>query len=481
MYDVVIIGAGISGSSIARELMRYQLKVLVLEKESDVCEGSTKANSGIIHAGFDSEPGTKKAYYNRLGNLRYQQLEEELGLKIVHNGALVLCFDESQRPALDNLLKKAVSNQIEGCVILEKNAILELEPTISQDVVCALYAPTSALCDSFQVNQAFAENAFENGAEFRFNTAVISLEHPSEFIIQTTQGKFTSRLVINAAGVYGDDIARLLSQKPYTITPRRGEYYLLDKQSKPTVTHTIFQLPNENGKGILVAPTVSNNLIIGPNAHEVASKNETETTAAGLHEVLHRAHLSVPSLSVSTVITTFAGIRASESSHDFIIEESPDCPGFFQVIGIESPGLTSAPAIALDVVKWVRERLHPEENPAYNPQRDRPPVLAESSDEEKQQLWQKNPDYGQIICRCESVSKAEILQAIQCHPGATTLDGLKRRVRAGSGRCQGGFCSGHCLELLAEYTHRPIDTITKSGPGSEVLCHPQGGENHEYR
>lgn len=469
MQDVIIIGAGIMGCAVARELSRYQLDVLVLERAADVCEGATKANSAICHSGLDAHPNTKKAYYNVKGNELYYQLEKELGLKVIRNGSLNICLEEEGRPGIEALLQQGIKNGVPGLRIVEKDELFKMESNLHPDTVCALWAPSAGIVDSFEVNIALAENASSNGVEFKFNTKVVDvIKNTTGFVVKTEKGDFQTKWVINCAGIHSDEINNMVSSHQLKIHSRRGEYYLLDKYEKDLVKSTIFQQPTKVGKGVLVAPTVSDNIIVGPNAHEVA-KDDTTTTAEGLLEVAMKSFKGVHKVPLISVITTFAGLRATGESGDFEIGEATDVPGFYNCACIESPGLTSAPAIAVDVAKEVAAKLQASENKAFNPIRKRPVVLMELSDDEKDALIKENPAYGRMVCRCEMISEGEVLDALNRPVGATTVDGIKRRTRAGSGRCQAGFCLPKQIQLLIDKWQISPYEVSKRGLGSNFL------------
>lgn len=470
MTDVTIIGSGIVGCALARELKRYQLDVLVLERASDVCEGATKANSAIVHSGLDAKTGTKKAHYNVLGNVLYSQIQKELGIKLIRNGSLNVCLEEEGRPGIEALYQQGIKNGVSDLRIVEKEELLKMEPNLQDEVVCALYAPTAGIVDSFEVNIAYAENAAANGARFEFDTEVLEVKRLDEggYLLKTNRGDFKSRAVINAAGIHSDEINNMVSQHKLKIHARRGEYFLIDKYEKDHVKHTIFQQPTKEGKGVLVAPTVSDNIIVGPNAHEV-EKDDTSTTRDGLFEVASKSVKSVKNVPIYNTITTFSGLRATGESGDFEIGEVEDAPFFFNCAAIESPGLTSAPAIAVDLSKEVAKRLEAPINPDFNPIRERPIILMELSDEEKHELIKRDPSYGRMVCRCENISEGEVIAAMRRPLGARSLDGIKRRTRAGSGRCQAGFCTPRQMDLLMREHGLSFFELTKRGGKSYLV------------
>lgn len=478
-YDIIIIGAGVSGCAIARELSRYDLNICVLDKESDVCEGTSKANSGIVHAGHDAKPGTLKAKLNVQGNLMMEEMAKKLDFPFKRNGSLVVCQNEEELSKLEELKARGKENGVEGLRILTREEALELEPALADSVYAALYAPTGGIVCPFLMNIAYAENAAINGAKFRLGTCAQDIQRchqVSGFKVITNQGTFYSKYVINAAGVYADEVHNMISEKKLHITPRRGEYCLLDKNTGTLVSHTIFQVPGKMGKGVLVTPTIHGNLMIGPTADDVPDKEENATTRAGLDKVLNDSAKSVKGIPTRQVITSFAGLRAHEDGGDFLIEELDDVPGFIDVAGIESPGLTSAPAIGVYVCEIVKKMVEKAENQIELKEKEnfietRKGIVhfAELSLEEKKELIRKDPAYGQVICRCETATEGEILDAIRRPLGARTLDGVKRRVRAGMGRCQGGFCTPRIMEILSRECGIPLEEICKNNQDSRII------------
>lgn len=473
MYDVIIIGAGVSGCAIARELSRYQVNACVLEKEEDVCCGTSKANSAIVHAGYDAMPGTLMAKLNVAGNERMELIAKELEVPFRRNGSLVVCLNEEDYSKLEELYQRGLANGVQGLRILNQDECKAMEPKLTDQVYAALYAPSAGLVCPFNLTIALAENSFANGVQYFFNTQVEQIEKQDEiFHIHTNQGDYTTRCIVNAAGVYADQIHNMVSKHSMSITPRRGEYCLLDKTAGNYVEHTIFSLPSKYGKGVLVAPTIHGNLLVGPTACDLIDKEDTETTKEGLEEVLEKANMTIKNFPTKQIITSFAGLRAHEEGHEFIIEEVKDCKGFFDVAGIESPGLASAPAIGVMVADLLKVKLGLQEKATFQATRKGILNPMELSMKERKELIAKNPAYGTIICRCETISEGEILDAIHRPLGAKSLDGVKRRVRAGMGRCQGGFCSPKVMELLARENHQSMYEITKSGGDSKLVYHP---------
>lgn len=440
MYDVVIIGGGVTGTAVARELSRYEIKICVVEREEDVCCGTSKANSGIVHAGYDAEIGSLKAKLNVRGNEIMGSLSEELDFPFQRCGSLVICREDDDFSKLQELYERGVKNGVKDLKILNKQEVLELEPNITDDVSAALYAPTAGIVCPFGLNLALAENAYENGVEFRFDTEVKMIQKTEAgYTLETNQGVLYARCVVNAAGVYADQFHNMVSEKKIHITPRRGDYCLLDKTTGNHVGRTIFALPSRLGKGILVTPTVHGNLLLGPTAIDTKDKEGCNTTQAGLEEVLRKAELNVKNLPLRQVITSFAGLRAHEDSGDFIIGEVEDAEGFIDCAGIESPGLTSCPAIGEMVAKILKEKMGLEEKSDFVSRRKGILDPKTLSMEERNDLIKEHPAYGNIICRCEMISEGEIIDAIKRPLGAKSLDGIKRRTRAGMGRCQSGF------------------------------------------
>lgn len=467
-YDIAIIGAGVSGTAIARELSRYQTKICVLEREEDVCCGTSKANSAIIHAGYDAEPGSLKAKLNLRGNQMMDQLAKDLDFPFRRNGSLVLCLDEKDLPNLQKLYERGITNGVKGLQILNKEEVRAMETNISDQVIAALYAPTGGIVCPFHMTIAFAENACANGTVFHFNTEVKNITRRQNiWEIETTKGTFEAGCIINAAGVYADKLHNMVSQKKIHITPRKGEYCLLDKTAGTYVSHTVFTLPGKLGKGVLVTPTVHGNLLIGPTAADIEDKEGVNTTREGLDEVLQKSAASVKNIPARQVITSFAGLRAHEDGDDFIIGETEK--DFIDCAGIESPGLSSAPAIGEMVAELLKEKYNLKEKEDFISTRKGITDPSKLFLEERNALIHREPAYGNIICRCEMVTEGEIIDAIRRPLGAKSLDGVKRRTRAGMGRCQSGFCSPRVMEILARELDIPVEGITKSGGNSRII------------
>lgn len=470
MYDVIIIGAGVSGAATARELSRYKVKACVIEKEEDVCCGTSKANSAIVHAGYDAAEGSLMAKLNVRGNQMMEQLSKDLDFPFKKNGSLVVCLHEEDMPNLQALYDRGVANGVKELRILNREELKEMEPNISDQAYAALYAPTAGIVCPFNLNIAMAENANVNGVEFKFDTEVTDLKPIDEgWEIHTNNGVFQTRYVVNAAGVYADKLHNMVSEKKIHITPRRGDYCLLDKSAGSHVSKTIFALPGKYGKGILVAPTVHGNLILGPTAIDIEDKEGTNTTREGLDQVIERAEMNVKNIPLRQVITSFAGLRAHEDGHEFLIGEVEDAKGFIDCAGIESPGLTSAPAIGELVAELVTGYLCAKKKQHFEEKRKGLVNPKNLSREAYQELIRENPAYGNVICRCETVTEGEIVEAIHRLIPAKSLDGVKRRTRAGMGRCQAGFCSPKTMEILAREWKVPMETITKAGKDSRLI------------
>lgn len=455
MYDIAIIGAGVVGGMIARHLTRYQLSVCILEKESDVACGASKANSGIVHAGFDAKCGSLKARLNVRGSQLMPTVAKELGVHYKNNGAVVVGFTDSDMLTLRELYARGVQNGVPDLGILNAEALQKIEPHISKNAIGALYAPTSAIVCPYMLTIAAIGNAMDNGAVLKTDFAVQKITY-SENVHKISSDRETieARYVINAAGVHSDQIAALGGFGTFSITPRKGEYLLLDKEHGNHVSHTVFMVPTKMGKGILVSPTADGNLLLGPTSVNIQEKENTATTLEGIRAVTGGAADCVEDLPLRSVITSFTGIRAVGSTGDFIIESHDN--RWINVGGIESPGLSSAPAIA-EYVADLLEKMGVvlKENKNFCPTRN----IYRAAESK----------YHKIICRCETISEGEILSAIHTHPGAKTIDGVKRRTRSGMGRCQGGFCMPLVAEIIARERNIGLADITKSGKNSKLL------------
>ena len=469
MYDVIIIGCGVIGAACAHALSRYDLSVCVLEKSSDVANGTTKANSAIVHAGYDPHPGTQMARLNVEGSRLMGGLCEKLDVPFRCVGSHVLAFTPEDMEMLRTLYSRGTVNGVPELRLLTGDEARAMEPSLSESVCGSLWAPTAGIISPWELTLALIETAVRNGTELHLNAPVTALErHDGAFAAVTPKGKFRAKYVLNAAGVHCEQIAAMLGADDFRIQPNRGEYFLLDKSEGTRVHSVIFQCPNKNGKGVLVAPTVHGNLIVGPNAENVSDPDNTANTAAGLAFVRKMAMKSVPSIVFRDNIRNFAGIRANHAEDDFLIGESRSVPNLYELAGIKSPGLSSAPAIAQDAVRWLSGKMELREREHYVDTRRRI-RFNELSPEEKNALIRENPLYGRVICRCETITEGEIVAAIHSPVPPTTINGVKRRVGAGMGRCQGGFCGPRVQEILARELGVTMDAIEMDQAGTYIL------------
>ncbi len=471
-YDVLIIGGGVVGGMIARELSRYQLRTCVLEKENDVACGATKANSGIIHGGYDPEPNTLKAELNSEGVDLLYQAAEELSVPHKNNGALVCAFSSDEDETVKDLYWRGLKNGITDICIISGDKAREIEPNLSYEVTSALYVKNSGIISPYELCIAAIGNAMDNGVELKRNFAVekISLTDKGYSVVSSDGYSVEGKYVINCAGAYSDKIANLVGDFSFEIIPRAGEYMLLDKEEGGCVGCTIFQIPTEKGKGILVTPTAEGNLLLGPTAEVADSPSSNRTTIDGLASVAKGAKKSVPEVKINKVITSFCGVRSSVSTGDFIIKESDIAKNFLNVAAIDSPGLTSCVSIAKRVVNILQSLgLKAYAKAEWNGKRSPVNRIKDMTIDEKGAFIKSNPSYGKIICRCEGISEGEILAAIRTNPKALDIDGVKRRTRSGMGRCQGGFCMPYILKMIAEENDIPLEKVSKKGKGSEFV------------
>lgn len=453
MKDVIIIGAGVSGASIARSLSKYVLDILVLEKELDIGMGASKANSGIVHTGFHAEPGSLMASLNVKGAAMMEETCKDLDVPFSRNGHLVLCYKEEEMQGLEDLIEQGQKNGVEDLSIINQQDLRELEPEVNANAYGALYTPRGGIVCPMTLTLAYAELAASNGVQFRLGEQVTDIQKTSDgYRIKTNKETYEARAIVNAAGVYADDIHNMVSENKIEIIPRKGEYIVLDKSVKNLVHHTLFQLPNEWGKGVLISPTTHGSIIIGPNANDFEDKDDLLTSTEGLEDIYTKAKRLVDEIPIHKAITSFAGLRAHEKRHDFRIEEVSDAPFFFDCASIESPGLTSSPAIGQMVEEMVISRLGVSLKEQYHKTRKGITNVKGLSQEEKESLIHSDKNYGEIICRCMQVSKGEMLEAIHRPLGATTLDGIKRRTKAGMGMCQRTHCGPITVELLHKET-----------------------------
>lgn len=479
MYDVIIIGAGITGSLIARDLSRYNISVALLEKDNDVANGATAANSAIIHAGHDPKEGTLKAALNVRGNEMYEELCRELGVDFERCGAFVVATNDEELTHLKQLYEQAQHRNI-PVSYLSGEEVRSKEPNVSSYVIAALDLPSTAIVTPWEVAIAAVEDAMNNGVELHLNQHVQAIEKKNEhFIVSTSKSTFTGKIVINCAGVYADDMYRMVSnQVPFSITPRRGEYFVLDKAKKPVVSRVIYPLPSEKGKGVLVVPTIHHNILLGPNSEVISQKDGIDNTAEALSFVRKEVSKTVSNIPMHTIIRTFSGLRPTGTTSDFVIEEAPDVANFINVACIESPGLASAPAISEYVLQNILLPKH-SFSLKTTPLQPRRPwlVLQRLPLEQRQEMVKQDVRFSQMVCRCEHISEGEIVDAIHRNAGATTVKGVKKRVRPGSGRCQGGFCEPRVVAILARELHcSPLDILLDS-EGSRLLAGQTKEEN----
>lgn len=470
MYDVAIIGAGVIGASIFRELTKYNLKVILIEKENDVSMGTTKANSAIVHAGYDPKPGTLMAKYNVKGNEMFEVICKELSVPFKRNGSLVIAYNNDDMEGLNKLYLNGLENSVKGLKILKKEEVLKLEPNLTDEIVGALFAPTGGIVGPFEYTIALVENGIQNGGELILDSEVISIKKNKEFIVEDTKGRLIkSKYVINAAGVYADKIHNMICKESFKITPRKGQYYVMDKNQGNLISHTVFPCPSKLGKGILVTPTVHGNLLVGPNAEDLDNKESLNTTSSGLRCIKDSALNTTNKINFRESIRTFSGLRAVPDTEDFIIGEDKEIKGFIDVAGMKSPGLTSAPAIAVDIVKILNESgLNIEKKESFTGERQQI-YFMNLSYEEKSKLIKKDPRYGRIICRCEGITEGEIVDSIKRSFGVISIDGVKRRCRPGMGRCQGGFCGPRVQEIIARELNINIEDVVQENDKSVIL------------
>lgn len=471
-YDVAIIGAGVIGAMTARELAKYELKTVLVEATNDVAMGASKANSGIVHGGFDAKPGSLKARFNVKGCEMMPQVCRDLSVPYKNNGSLVVAFSEEEMETVKELYDRGITNGVPALSILDKAQLKALEPNLSDDVFGALLSESAGIVCPYELTIASTENAVSNGVEFvrNFKVEGISFDNGVFTLTSADGDTIETKYVINAAGAHSDEISRLIGDETVELIMRRGEYFILDKAVGNLVSRTIFQCPTKMGKGILVSPTVDGNLLIGPTAEDVDVKDDTSTTSEGLKTIKTFSVKSCPTVSARNAITSFTGLRAHPVNNDFIIGPSKINPQFIQAAGIESPGLTSAPAVAEYIAEILVNAIgNVPENKNFNGIRKDVFRFRHATDEEKSAAIAENPAYGRIICRCESITEGEIIDAIKAPAGARDVDGVKRRTRAGMGRCQGGFCGSKVVEILARELGCSINDITKFGKGSNIL------------
>ena len=471
IYDVLIIGAGVSGAMIARELSKYLLDVVIIDKNNDAGDATSSANSAIIHSGYDPEPGSLKAKFNVLGNKKYPQLIEELDVPFIKCGSLTIALEEEQLDVLKSLKKRSEINGVD-VKLLGKEEVLKMEPNINPEVKGALFAPTAGIIDPFDLVVHAMENAIDNGVTFLRSHEVQAINKANDYyLVKTNKDELAAKIVINAAGIKSDKIASMVEDIDWAITPRKGEYFLLNHYAEGLVRHTIFPLPSKKGKGVLVSHTTAGNYIVGPSS-ELAEPDDVSTDTETLNNIKSAALLMVPSIPFKETIRVFAGERATCTRHDFIIEYAKSDKHFINVAGIESPGLASAPAIAEYVVEeLIRPIITLKSNPKYNPCVKKYHRMFYLSEEEKQKVIKENPEYGEMVCNCEHISLGEINDALSRSCPPVSIKGIKRRTRAGYGKCQGGFCQPKVLMILAKhYGVSPMD-IPLAEDGSYIIDH----------
>ncbi|MCL1862114.1 MAG: NAD(P)/FAD-dependent oxidoreductase [Defluviitaleaceae bacterium] len=473
MVDVLIIGCGIVGAAAAYELSRYNLRVVVVDRLNDIAGETTRANSGLIHAGFDPEPGTLMARLNVRGSELARELCKNLDVHYKQNGALVVSFNQNDKVAIEKLYRNGIANKVQGLEIISGDKAREMEPRLSKEVICALSVPTAAIVSPWDFAVALAETAARNGVSFKLGEDVTSIKSiDGGYLVTTSAGEIKTKAVVNAAGLYADEVHGYLQKADFKITPSRGQYYLLDKSAGDAVGHTIFQCPSKFGKGIMVTPTVHGNLLIGPSSENVDSPDDAATDSQTLEHIWKVAEKSVTGLNKRDNIRNFAGVRAIADTDDFIVREAKK--DFYDLAGIKSPGLSAAPAIAEELVGLMRASGHElslKENFIFR----RSVIRFRYCDaKERAEIIRKNPAYGRIVCRCESITEGEILEAFNSPIPPTTVDGIKRRCHAGMGRCQGGFCSPRIIELIANHFNITPQEVLKDRKGSHIITSIKG-------
>jgi len=471
IYDIIVIGAGTSGGMAARQLSKYQLKIAILEKSSEAGGGTSKANSGIVHGGYNAIPGTLKAILNKRGNEMMDDIAEDLDISFKRCGSLVVAFSDKDKKMLEKLYQRGVKNEIRGLSIIGKDKLLKMEPELSDRAVGALLCTSAGIISPYELSVGSVENAALNGTEVFFNTEVIDIKTDEKNIkVITSKGEFLTRYLVNAAGVYGGKISEMYGDK-VDIRPRKGEYLLYDAAMSDVVERIIFQTPSKMGKGILVTPTVEGNMLLGPTSQDIDDKEDFSTTKQGLKTVIDKAKKSVPTLTLKGVITSFAGLRAVSPTEDFIIKINEKQNNIIDVIGIESPGLSSSPAIGEYVESLLlKVGLNAQLKKDYNPKNKKRLRFSSLSEKERKKAIELNKLYANVICRCEMVTEGEVIDAIKRPVGATTLDGVKHRTRAGAGRCHGAFCSPTVMKILSEQLNIPFEQIHKWDNGSWIVA-----------
>ncbi len=470
MYDVIIIGSGIIGSFMANNLSKYPLNVLLLEKDIEVCDGVSKANSAIIHSGYDPEPNSLKAKLNVLGNKLFEEITKELNVDFKRIGSYTLAFTDEEVVQLKALYERGISNHVE-VYLLAKEELLKDEPNINENVLLGLYAPTTGILAPWEMVYALLENAIYNGVVVKTNCEVVDIKkNSSGFTVMTLNESFETKYIINAAGLYAEHISNMVTSEPgFKTIPTRGEYYVLDRGYNDYVHSVIYRTPTKRGKGILIVPTIHGNVLLGPTSEVTKSSDGTEVTKKGLASIKEHVNLMMNNTPYEGIIRTFSGIRPKTDRHDFIIEELKDVKNFIQVAGIESPGLASSPAIAQMVEKMIISKEKVVRKAGYQVYSQKYKRLNGKTPDEINKIIKENPKYGKIICQCESITEGEIIDAINSPLGITTIDGIKRRVRPGAGRCQGGFCQPLIVAILATQLKKDKSEILLDKKNSNIL------------
>jgi len=475
MYDCIIIGSGITGATIARKLARYNLNTLILEKEFDVATEATMANSAIVHSGHDPIPGTLKAKFNVSGNRMYKKMSEELDIPYMACGGMVLAASEEDVKMLDVLYKRGLENGLTKDEIsyLSREDILKREPNISDHVIAGLDLPTTAVTFPWEAAIANIENAMDNGVSLKLEQKVIDIKTGDNFKVITETDEFEAKVVINATGVYGQMVSEFVKDESFTITPRRGEYYVLDKNVYE-INNVLYPCPSEKGKGVIVTPQYHGNVLLGPTSEFVSFEDMFKTTFSGLEYIKKNSERLIKNIPYHKIIRSFAGARATSSTHDFVID---DKNGFINVVGIESPGLTAAPSMAEYVVdELVSRHFDMVEKTDFNPIRKKVVRLSEMTTAEKNELVKEDPTFGKLVCRCETITEGEVIDSINRNCGARSITGVKNRVRAGAGRCQGGFCQTEVIRILSNVLEIDKTEVNYSKTGSNVLQGKTKGE-----
>lgn len=475
MFDVIIVGAGVVGCAIAREASKYKLKVLVVEKDVDVGNESSMANSAIVHSGYDPKPNTKKAFHNVRGNRMYPEICKDLDVEFKQIGSLTCATNEEEKEVIESYVERSAQNGVE-VKLLNREETKALEPCIADCVIESLWAPTAGIINPFELTVALMENAMDNGVKLHLNEEVVDIKKENGlYKVKTTKGEYEAKVVVNSAGVYSEKISQMVGIDFYKTTPRKGEYFVLDHFAKPFVSHVIFPVPTAKGKGILVTPTTHGNYLLGPSSEFVDDKEDKATDKMTLDAVRAKATTLVANIPFQYIIRQFSGLRATGSTGDFIIENHE---GFIVLGGIESPGLASAPSIALEVLELIGQNIKLETNDKYIKTRRPLPRLAKMSEKERNELIKKDPRFGHIICRCEQISEGEVVDAIHRNCGPTTIKGVKKRCRPGFGKCQGGFCEPLVMGILSSELHKDRMEIKYDSNNAYILqSRTKGGQD----